>query len=102
MVDKSRIRLIAESERLMDQGKVPWVWAPTDYHVYDRLPVTNQIMEELGLEHGQTINFIILDAISDLSKEILAKRLEELAQSLEDAQLDENFDFRSMMNEDDH
>ena len=102
MVDKRRIRVIAESERLMDQGKVPWVWAPNEYHTYDRLPVTQQIMEELGLEHGQTINFFILDAITELSREILAIKLQELAQTLEDAQLEEDFDFRSMMNEDDH
>lgn len=102
MVDKRRIRVIAESERLMDQGNVPWVWALNKYHMYDRLPVTQQIMEELGLEHGQTINSFILDAITDLSKEILAIKLQELAQTLEDAQLEEDFDFRSMMNEDDH
>lgn len=99
MVDKRRIRMLAESERLMDEGKVPWVMAPS-IDGYDRLPVSKDIMEELGLQQGQRVNQIILDAIAKLSLEALGKYLDNLIEKAEDAQLDPDFDFRSMMNED--
>lgn len=99
MINKRRIRIMAESERLMDQGKVPWVWAPIE-NGFDRMPVTPRIMEELGLEQGQTINYIILDAIAEMSLQILSDKLDEIRQQAEDTLLEPDFDFRSMMNED--
>lgn len=53
------IRLIAECERQMDRGEVPFViWHG------ERCPVEPIIMTELGLEQGQTINDHIYYAIS--------------------------------------
>lgn len=101
MVDKRRIRIMAESERLMDQGLVPWVWSPTENGSYGRMAVTPRVMTELGLEQGQTINTIILDAIAEMSLQILAEKLDEFRQNLEDEQLDPEFDFRSMIDEND-
>ena len=92
---------MAESERLMDQGLIPWVWAPSENGSFGRMAVTPRIMEDLGLEQGQTINHIILDAIAEMSLRILAERLDEFRQNLEDEQLDPDFDFRNITNDDD-
>ena len=102
MFNKQRIRSLAEAERLMDEGKVPWVWAPNEQGMYERLAVAPEIMEEFGLEQSQTVNFIILNAIAEMSLRILARKLEDLRQQIEDEKLTENFDFRSMMNDNDH
>lgn len=100
--DKRRIRILAESERLMDQGLIPWVWAPSpESGRFDRMAVSPKIMEELGLEQGQTINLIILDAIAAMSLQILTDKLDEMRQQAEDSQLDPDFDFRSMINDND-
>lgn len=99
-MNKRRIRILAEAERLMDQGKVPWVWAPSHNGSYERMAIAPEVMTELGLEQGQTINQIILDAIAVMSMEILREKLDEIIQKAEDNQLDPDFDFRSMMNED--
>lgn len=99
MVNKRRIRMLAESERLMDEGKVPWVMAPS-LNGFERLPVSHNIMSELGLEQGQRVNQMILDAIAQLSMEALSKYLDDLLQKVEDEQLDKDFDFRSMMDND--
>lgn len=101
MINKQRIRILAEAERLMDQGKVPWVWSPSQNGTYERMAVTPEIMTELGLEQGQTINQIILEAIAEISMVILRRKLDEILQKVEDDMMDPNFDFRSMMNDDD-
>ncbi len=53
------IRMLAEMERKMDSGEHP--------HVLDkdrnRWPVSPEIMEELGLVSGQTVNGTIITAI---------------------------------------
>jgi hypothetical protein len=99
MVNKKRIRALAEAERLMDQGAVPWVWAPNDVGNYERMAVSPTIMTDLGLEIGQTVNTFIVDAIAELSLRVLAERIQDLRQTMEDANLDPNFDFRSMIND---
>lgn len=91
------LRSMAESERLMDEGKILWVWAPNMMGTYDRLAVAPNIMEKLGLEQGQTINTQILDAVASLSNQILIEKLDDIIQAELDKQLDPNFDFRSMM-----
>lgn len=101
MIDKEHIRILAEAERLMDEGKVPWVWAPDSYNSRSRLAVAPNVMEELGLKQGQTVNNMIIDAIAELSLQTLTKKIEEIRQKVEDDQLDSNFDFRGMLNEDD-
>ncbi len=101
MVNKKRIRALAEAERLMDEGAVPWVWAPNDVGNYERMAVTPSVMTDLGLQTGQTVNTFIVDAIAELSMRVLAERLQDFKQSLDDVSLDPNFDFRSMMNDND-
>ena len=101
MLNKQYIRSLAEAERLMDEGKVPWVWAPSLNGIYERLAVAPNIMEDLQLKTGQTINNLIMDAIAVMSLEILSAKLEDMRQQLEDEQMNPDFDFRSMMNEDD-
>ena len=92
---------MAESERLMDDGLIPWVWAKNLHDQYERLAVAPQIMEELGLRHGQSINTILFDAIADRSLQLLGAKLENIKQDLEDQLLTEDFDFRTMLGEDD-
>ena len=92
-----RIRIMAYAERLMDQGKIPWVWSFNQYGQYERLSVAPEVMELLELEQGQTVNSFIVNAISELSLKIIQDKIEDLNQTLEDSQLTEDFDFRSMM-----
>jgi len=100
MSKKEYLRAMAESERLMDDGLIPWVWAKNLHDEYERLAVAPQIMEELGLTPGQTINSILLDAIADRSLEILGAKLDDMRQRLEDQLLTDDFDFRTMLGED--
>jgi hypothetical protein len=97
MLDKETLRYIAESERMMDAGLVPFVWALRN-GVYERLAVAPAIMEEFGLKQGQKVNSILVDAISKESMKILAVRLDEIRQHVEDQLLTDDFDFRKEMN----
>lgn len=97
MLDKQVLKILAESERMMDEGKVPWVWAPKRQGEYDRLAVAPSIMKELGLQQGQKVNTILCDAIAEMSLTLLTEHLAKINQDVEDQQLDENFDFRNMM-----
>ena len=99
-----RIRLLAKAERMMDSGEIPWVWSVGLRGEYERLSVSPEVMEILELEQGQTVNSFIVDAIAELSFEILKSRIEQCRQDAEDKlqeiqdeQLTEDFDFRSMM-----
>ncbi len=96
-MDKKTIRLLALAERLMDEGIISFVWAPGLNGGYDRLPIAKDVMEELGLQQGQRVNSLILEAICDASKNHLEKLTEEYEQDEIEKQLDPNFDFRSMM-----
>lgn len=100
MSKQEYLRALAESERLMDEGLIPWVWAKNSHDQYERLAVAPQIMEELGLTPRQTINSILFDAIADRSLQILGDKLENIKQDLEDQLLTEDFDFRTMLGED--
>lgn len=97
MLDKRIVRAIAESERMMDNGQTPFVWAANLYGVYERLAVAPVIMEDLGLEQGQTINWVIQDAIAELSAKLLADQLSDIVQQVLDQQLTDDFDFRKEM-----
>lgn len=101
MIHKNFLRAIAESERLMDEGLIPWVLTKNVHDQYERLAVAPQIMEELGLKQGQSINNILLDAIAARSIQILGDKLDDIKQNLEDKMLTEDFDFRTMLGEDD-
>lgn len=92
-----QIRAMAEAERLMDAGEIPWVWAMGPNKQYERLSVTPAVMEILGLEQQQTVNSYIVDAIAELSLEILKEKITIVRQQIEDQQLDPNFDFRKEM-----
>jgi hypothetical protein len=96
MLDKETLRYIAESERMMDAGLVPFVWALRN-GTYERLAVAPAIMEEFGLKQGQKVNSILVDAISKESMKILAVRLDEIRQHVEDQLLTDDFDFRKEM-----
>jgi hypothetical protein len=55
-----QLRLLAEAERLMDEGKMPFVILRGE-----RVSVQPEVMEELGLKQGQTINLSIFLAICE-------------------------------------
>ena len=101
-MDKSELRIMALSERLMDEGKIPWVLAPSPHRKgeYDRLPVSDDIMEDLGLVKGQHINSILFEAITEISIKNLIKLVEKRKQEEEDSELEEDFDFRKLMKDD--
>ena len=100
MIRKSLLRSIAESERMMDEGTLPFVWAIGNSGRPERLAVAPIIMKELGLEKGQSINSILQDAIAEMSLKILAEKLQDLKQDIEDGFLEDDFDFRKEMNND--
>lgn len=101
MFNKEVLRIMAESERMMDEGKTPWVWALRENCQYDRMAVAPSIMKELDLKQGQKVNAIVRDSIVEMSLEILSKHLRDAQQAIEDSMLDEDFDFRDMMEKND-
>lgn len=102
MLDKFLLRAMAESERMMDEGKIAWVMAPSvSGENMDRLAVTDEIMEDLQLKQGQTVNTILRDAILMLTLEKIGKDLSALREKREEAKLKEDFDFRNMMGDND-
>lgn len=92
-----RIRLLAKAERMMDAGEIPWVWSYGPDGQPERLSVAPEVMEVLELEQGQTVNAFILNAIAELSLEMIRRKIEEMKQELVDSQLTEDFDFRKEM-----
>ena len=100
MVDKNIIRAMVESERMMDKGEIPFVFAPSPNGGYERFAVNAEIMTELELEQGQSINTMIMDAIIELQLALLTKKIEERAQMVEDLFLDPDYDFRKDMTDD--
>jgi hypothetical protein len=100
MLDKKLIRAMAEAERLMDKGEIPWVWAPGPEGIPERLAVSDEVMKDLELEIGQNVNSMVRDAILITNLEKLGEKLERLAQKAEDSKLNDSFDFRAMMGDD--
>jgi hypothetical protein len=100
MVDKNTLRKLAESERMMDAGLVPFVWAKNIEGRMERLAVAAPIMEDLGLVQGQTVNSILVDAIAAESIKLLTERLEQITQDIYDEMLTDDFDFRKEMGND--
>lgn len=97
-MDREIIRAMARSERMMDSGEIPFVWAPSSKGIMERLACTKEIMVEFDLECGQRVNSIIREAIIDYNITRLAERLEEIKDNLG---IDDKFDFRNMMGDDD-
>ena len=100
MLNKRILQIMAESERLMDEGKIPFVIAPGPNGIMERLAMSNGLMEDFGLKQGQTINSIIRDAILEHNAKSLMdllRNLEEREQLVRDEGLDSNFDFRNLM-----
>lgn len=102
MLDKFFLRAMAESERFMDEGKIAWVWAPSvSGEGMDRLAVSAEIMEDLQLKQGQSVNSILRDAILMMALENLGAEIAALREKKEEEKLTEDFDFRTMMGDDD-
>lgn len=97
-MDREILRAMARSERMMDHGDIPFVWAPSSAGIMERLACTKSIMEEFGLESGQRVNSILREAIIDFNLNELSKRLEEIADNIG---LEEDFDFRKLMDDED-
>lgn len=97
---KNIIRAMAEAERLMDEGKLQWVMAPSPNGMLERLPVPDDVMENLGLKNGQKINTMIHDAILKEMLKVIIERLQAPQDEDIEESLDEEFDFRTMMGED--
>lgn len=101
MLDKFLLRAMAEAERMMDEGKLAWVMAPSPSgEGMDRLAVTAEIMEDLQLKQGQTVNSILRDAILMMSLQKIGDDLISLRVKKEDENLTKDFDFRTMMGDD--
>lgn len=102
MLDKFLLRAMAESERLMDEGKIAWVMAPSvSGEGMDRLAVTPEIMEDLQLKQGQTVNSILRDAILMMTLQKIGADLSALREKKDEEQLTKDFDFRTMMGDGD-
>ena len=97
MLSKDMLRAMAEAERMMDSGELPFVMAPSPNGGYERFAVHSDIMEDLELKQGQHINTMIMDGIIELQLQRLAKKVEEVAQKVEDSFLDPDYDFRKDM-----
>ena len=100
MVDKNTLRKLAEAERMMDAGLIPFVWAKNADGRMERLSVAAPIMEDLGLFQGQTVNSILVDAIAAESIKLLTERLDQITQDIYDEMLTDDFDFRKEMGND--
>ena len=105
-LNKNQIKQMVIAERLMDEGLLPFVYARGPSGFMERLPVSEEVMEEFGLVSGQKINSMIHDAILAAQVKLVEKtnraigeRLDEITEALEDALLDDNFDFRKLMND---
>jgi len=59
---KEEIKILAELERGMDSGEIKFVIWRGD----NRVAVRNEVMEELGLKHGQGISDVIFERILKL------------------------------------
>jgi hypothetical protein len=81
----------------MDEGKIPFVWAMSPSRQMERLAVAPIIMKELGLKQGQSVNSILVDAISAMSLRILTEKIEDITQEIYDQMLTDDFDFRKEM-----
>ena len=101
MLDKDIIRAMAEAERMMDEGTMPWVWAPGPQGISERMAVSQEVMDDLNLITGQNVNTMIRDAILICNLENLGKKLDKMAQKIEDKKLVKDFDFRTMMGDSD-
>jgi len=104
MIDNRIIQAMAKAERMMDEGKLPWVLAPSPAGIHERMPVPEAVMKEFELEVGQKINSMIRDAITEFMLGDILKSLKatiEKAINEEDPeveqQLSEGFDFRDMI-----
>lgn len=105
-MDKNLIRIMAEAERMMDEGLIPFVLAPSPSGLLERLAMTNELMKEFGLVQGQTINSMIRDAILEENLRRISKKIAEYEEKIynsltgiNDENLDPNFDFRVLMND---
>ncbi len=98
---KEQIKMMALAERLMDEGRIPWVMAPSAIRKgeYERMPVSQNIMEELGLVSGQKINSIIFEHIVEASFKGMADLMEKFQKQAEEKEMDKNFDFRKLMDD---
>ena len=99
MLKKEILRLMAAAERMMDEGTMPFVFAPSPNGGYERFAVSKDIMEDLDLKQGQHINTMIMDGIIELQLEHLKDKIEKAAQQVEDSFLDPDFDFRKEIKE---
>lgn len=93
-----QIRILAKAERMMDAGEIPWVWSLGLNGQYERLSVAQEVMEILELQQEQTVNSFIVNAIAELSIELLKNKIDQVKQEIEDSQLTDDFDFRKEMN----
>ena len=100
MLNKHIIRAMAEAERMMDEGTLPYVMAVSPNGLQERYAVPEDVMEELGLVKGQSINSMIMDAIIHENIRRLQESLDNTTQDLEDLELDSDFDFRKLMTDD--
>ncbi len=64
----SVIKMMAEMERRMDSGEIQFVMFEGN-----RLPITESLIKEFGLEPGQTINKVIFDAMAEFAKDALIR-----------------------------
>ena len=99
MLNREILRIMAQAERMMDEGLTPFVLAPSPNGGYERFAVSKEIMEDLELKQGQHINTMIMDGIIELQLEHLKDKVLRAAQDIEDASLDPNFDFRKEIKE---
>jgi hypothetical protein len=76
-MNRDQVKMLAESERQMDDGETPFVmWFG------NRLPVPPECMAEFGLRQGQTIG-------DEIVREIAKWRIAELEAKIAEKKLDE-------------
>lgn len=74
------LRMLAEAERQMDRGEVPWVRVEG---IQDRSLMNPEVMSMLGLVTGQTISWTLFGEILKLNLELLNRQIDyEKAQPL--------------------
>ena len=97
---KEMLRMVAECDRMMDEGTIPFVMANGPSGRMERLAVTTEVMEELGLKQGQTVSTVIMNAIFEETLKQLKAKIEAAKDEEIEEKLEEDFDFRNVMDGD--
>ena len=78
MLDQEILQHLPALERLMKEGKIPYVRVIGPTGDIEKLPVPPPIMQELGLLQGQKVDSILVEVISEKATQMLMSKMGEM------------------------